>query len=207
MYLALTHVLCRDWPAARSRAESTIALSKEHGFPQTFWLGSILHARALVEDGRLDAGIPQVEEGLAQRKAIGISAARMFELALLAEAYRVANRIDEGLQVLAGALDFAERTDEGFYLPEVHRLSGELLLHQGATKEAIICFGKGLDVARRQQARALELRAATSLARLWRGQGKRAEARDLLTPVYDRFTEGFDTADLKDAKALLDELA
>lgn len=184
-----------------------MALSKEHGFPQTLWLCSSIHARALVEDGRLDTGIPQLEEAVAARKAIGVAAARLFELALLAEVYGIANRNDEGLQMLAEALDFADRTGESFYLPEIHRLKGDLLLRHGATETAAVCFQQGLEAARRQQAKSLELRAATSLANLWRHQGKRAEAHDLLAPIYGGFTEGFDTVDLKEAKALLDQLS
>jgi class 3 adenylate cyclase/tetratricopeptide (TPR) repeat protein/ABC-type transport system involved in cytochrome c biogenesis ATPase subunit len=206
MYLALTHAFCRDWCAARSYAETSIELSKEHGFPQTLWLCSSIRAGALIADGCLETGIPKLEESTAARKAIGVAAARMYELALLAEAYGTAGRIDEGLQALAEAVEFANRTAEGFHLPEVHRINGELRLRRGASEEAAVCFGQALDVARRQQARSLELRAATNLARLWADLGERQKARDLLAPIYDWYTEGFDTADLKDAKALLDEL-
>jgi predicted ATPase len=209
MWLAMSHILCRDWRAAQSQAEASMKLSNEQGFPQTFWFGSVMQGRALVEEGRLENGIPQIEEGIAARKAIGMRLAQLFELALLAEAYGVAKRTEEGLRVLDEALDFANRTGEGFYAPELHRLKGELLLSQGkpgAAMQAETCFRRGLDGAHRQQAKSLELRGATSLARLWAKQGKWSQARDLLAPVYGWFTEGFDTADLKDAKALLDEL-
>ena len=185
-------------------------LSNEQGFPQILSLGSTMHGRALVEAGQLEHAIPQIEEGIAARKAIGVGAVRLLELALLAEAYGEADRIEEGLSVLAEALDFANRTREGFYLPEIYRLRGELLLRQdkpGAEGKAASYFHQGLDIARRQRAKSLELRAATSLARLWREHEKISEAFELLAPIYGGFTEGFDTPDLRDAKALLDELA
>jgi predicted ATPase len=113
-----------------------------------------------------------------------------------------------GLEVLAEALTCADRTGERFYEPELYRLKGALLLLQSADNHsaAEACFHHALERARVQQAKSLELRAATSLARLWQQQGKRDEARALLTPIYGWFTEGFDTADLQDAKALLEEL-
>jgi predicted ATPase len=142
------------------------------------------------------------------RKAIGLTLAGLFELSLLAEAYRLANRAADGMNVLSGAIQFAERTGEGFHLPELHRLKGELLLQQSSahSAEAEGCFRQALDIARHQQARSLELRAAMSLAGLWLRYGKRAEARALLGPIHDRFTEGFDTTDLQEAQRLLLEL-
>ena len=114
-----------------------------------------------------------------------------------------------GLTVLTEALAHVDTTDERWYAPELYRLKGELLLQQSSdnSTEAETCFHDALAIARNQQAKSLELRAATSLARLWQQQGKRQEAHDLLAPVYNWFTEGFDTADLQSAKALLDALA
>ena len=130
-------------------------------------------------------------------------------LALLAEAYGKAEQVEEGLRTVAEALAFVERTEERYYEAELYRLQGELLLQQSPDNatEAAACFHRALDVSRNQAAKSWELRAATSLARLWQQQGKNAEARELLAPVYGWFTEGFDTADLKDAKALLDTLS
>src|SRR5215467_13567362 len=130
-------------------------------------------------------------------------------LALLAETYGKAGQAAEGLRVLAEALAHVHATEERFYEAEIHRLKGELLLARSAENqvEAEACFHEALTIARHQQAKSLELRAAMSLARLWQQQGKRAEARALLAPVYGWFTEGFDTADLQDAKALLEALA
>ena len=120
-----------------------------------------------------------------------------------------AGQAEEGLSAVVEALAIVERTEERFYEAELHRLQGELLLQQSPDQQsdAEACFQHALDVSRSQEAKSLELRAATSLARLWQSQGRKQEAHDLLAPVYNWFTEGFDTADLKDAKALLDKLA
>src|SRR5262252_4484164 len=116
---------------------------------------------------------------------------------------------EAGLTALAEALTLVNTTGERWYESEIYRLKGELLLHQSLDNQADVenCFHQAMTVAQNQQAKSWELRAATSLARLWQQQGKRQEAYDLLTPVYHWFTEGFDTADLQEAKALLDELS
>jgi predicted ATPase len=116
---------------------------------------------------------------------------------------------EAGLTVLTEALSLADTTEARWYASELYRLKGELLLQQSLDNqvEAETCFQHAICIAQNQQAKSWELRAATSLARLWHQQGKRQEAHDLLAPVYGWFTEGFDTLDLKDAKALLDALA
>ena len=133
---------------------------------------------------------------------------RPYYLALLADAQGTLGKPATGLAVLTEALVLAETTGERWHAPELHRLKGALLLQQSPDNytEAETCFQHATTLARNQQAKSLELRAATSLARLWQQQGKRQEAHDLLTPVYGWFTEGFDTADLQEAKALLEEL-
>jgi predicted ATPase len=138
----------------------------------------------------------------------GIAVQRPHFLALLAEAYGTIGESEAGLTALAEALTLVDKTGEGWYEPEVYRLKGELLLQQssGNSTEAETCFYHAISIAQNQQAKSWELRAATSLARLWQQQGKRQEAYDLLAPLYSWFTEGFDTADLTDAKVLLDEL-
>ena len=130
-------------------------------------------------------------------------------LALLTEAYAHMGQLDEGLMVLNEALTFVDKAGERFYESELHRLKGHLLLQQSSDHhtEAEIQFHQAIEIAQNQSAKSWELRAATSLARLWQQQGKRKEAYNLLAPVYDWFTEGFDTADLIDAKTLLDELS
>ena len=149
-----------------------------------------------------------IRRGLADYRATGSELFSPYFLALLAEAHRRAEQATIGLSALADALDGVERTEGRWIEAELHRLRGELLLAlpKGDRSEVEASFHQALAVAHQQQAKLWELRAATSLARLWRDQGKRAQARDLLTPIHGWFIEGFDTADLKDAKALLDEL-
>jgi predicted ATPase len=148
-------------------------------------------------------------QGLAAFQATGMRLQYPHFLALLAEAYGKAGQAEEGLSVLAEALALVEETGERYYGAELYRLKGELLLMQGdeAESEAEASFHKAIEVARRQQAKSWELRATMSLCRLWQRQGKREEARQRLAEVYGWFTEGFDTPDLQEAKALLEELS
>ena len=129
-------------------------------------------------------------------------------LVLLAEATGHVGQVEEGLRLLAEALAAIEASGQGDLMARAYRLQGELLLRQAVpdAAQAEACFQQALAIARRQQAKSWELRAAMSLSRLWQQQGKRAAARELLAPIYGWFTEGFDTADLQDAKALLEEL-
>jgi predicted ATPase len=156
----------------------------------------------------------QIRQGLATRQALEAGIFQSYYLALLAEAYGKAGRAEEGLATLAEALAVVDNSGERFYEAELYRLKGELTLQQGSVqdlesrgKEAEECFHKAIEVARQQQAKSLELRASRSLAHLWQQQGKRAEAHQMLSDIYNWFTEGFDTKDLQEAKALLDELA
>ena len=162
---------------------------------------------ALAEQGQIEAGLAQMRQGLAAWRATGTEL-RPYFLGLLAEAYRKGEQAVAGLGAIDEALALVQQHQETFCEAELYRLKGELLLSlaAGHAAEAEACFHQALDIARRQQAKSWELRAATSLARLWQQQGKRAEAQALLAPVYDWFTEGFDTADLQEAKALLEEL-
>ena len=147
--------------------------------------------------------------GLGAWQAMGIEAGQPYWLSLLAEAYTRTGQVEETSRLLAEALFLVHKNAEHWWEAELHRLTGELLLKQADAeeREAETSFRQALDIARRQQAKSLELRAAMSQARLWQQQGKRAEAHALLAPVYGWFTEGFDTADLQEAKALLDALA
>lgn len=127
---------------------------------------------------------------------------------MLAEAYLKAGQIEDGLAALENGLTVMEKTGERFYEAELHRLMGEFLLMKGANDaEAEGHYQKAIDVTKKQSARSLELRSTMSLARLWKKQGKKKEARQRLSEIYNWFTEGFDTQDLKDAKALLKELS
>jgi predicted ATPase len=159
----------------------------------------------------------QIQQGLDAYQSTGAEFQRPHFLALLAEASGLLGQPEGGLAALEEALPLVEQTGERYYEAELHRQRGDLLLLRAAKNhptqdsreqhEAETCFQHALDVARQQQAKSLELRAAMSLARLWQRQGKRAEARELLAPIYGWFTEGFDTADLQEAKTLLAELA
>ena len=164
---------------------------------------------ALAHQGQTKEGIKQIHHGLIDFQAIGTALGRPSHLALLAEAYGIQGEPEAGLMALIEALTLVNTTGERLYEPELHRLKGALLLQLSSDNqaEAEACFQQSIRIAQSQQAKSLALRAATSLARLWQQQGKRQEAHDLLAPVYNWFTEGFDTADLQEAKALLDAVA
>ncbi|MCH8196886.1 MAG: adenylate cyclase, partial [Proteobacteria bacterium] len=209
LYVALVHQFRREAELAQERAEATIALCAEQGFAQISTQGAIMRGWAVAARGQVEMGIAEMHRGLSALRATGAGAHRPYFLALLSEAYGHTGQAEEGLSPLAESLDLIETGNVRTWEAELHRLKGELLLARSAKNaaEAEGCFDQAIAVARRQLAKSLELRAATSLARLWQGQGKIAEADDLLSPVYGWFTEGFETADLRDARALLDELS
>ena len=199
----------REWQTVQEHAEAVIHLTTEQGFPYLMAYGSILRAWALAYQGQVKEGIELLHQGLRAFRATGAEIFRPYFLALLAETHGILGEPEAGLTALAEALTLADTTGERWYEAELHRLQGELILLQPSSdNQADVenCFHQAIVVAQNQQAKSWELRAATSLARLWQSQGKRQEAYDLLAPVYNWFTEGFDTADLKDAKALLEEL-
>jgi predicted ATPase/class 3 adenylate cyclase len=199
----------RNPAGVRQRAAALVALCAEQSFPLWGAAGEIFQDWAAAEPGRPAEGGARIEEGIAAYRATGAALFLPYWLALLADARGASGRATEGVALLGEALDRSEATDERWFEAELHRLRGELLLAlvEPDRPEAEICFGRALALAREQDAKMWELRAATSLARLWRDQGRRAEAHDLLVPVYGWFTEGFDTPDLQEAKALLEELA
>ncbi len=162
----------------------------------------------MAEQGRNEEGIAQIQEGLSAYRAAGAEVSRPGYLCMLAEACSGAGRVDDGLIALTEAQAAADEHEIRHYEAEMHRLEGELLLRQDDTNtaEAQRCFERAIEIARKQSARSLELRATMSLARLFAKQGHRDGARAMLAEIYGWFTEGFDTADLKDAKALLEEL-
>ena len=184
-------------------------MSSEHGFVQWLAQEQILRGWALAAQGQEEAGLAQMREGLATWEAIRVQVYRAYQLLQLAEVYSTVGQAEEGLRVLADAWAAVPHREGRFYEAELSRLEGELLLVRSAEHhaEAETCFRQALDIARRQQAKSWELRAAMSLARLWQRQGKHAAARELLAPIYGWFTEGFDTADLREARALLEELS
>ena len=199
----------REVRAVQGHAEAAINLATEQGFPYWMAMGTILRGWALAHQGQAQEGIEQIHQGMIAYRATGAEIWRLYFLALLAEAYGTTGQLEEGRAVLAEALTLTDTTGERWYEPELYRLKGALLLQQSSDNhlEAETCFQQAIAIAQNQQAKSFELRAATGLARLWQQQGKRDEARQVLGDVYGWFTEGFDTADLKDAKVLLDELA
>jgi predicted ATPase len=199
--------LCRDVQAAQERATAVIALCMEQGFALYLARGTILQGWAMAEQGQGAAGLAQMCQGLVAYQATGAAVFRPYYLAFLAEASGKLGQAGEGLSLSGEALTAVHKTGERFYEAELHRIQGELLLVRSAENhgKAEASFQQALLVARYQQAKSLELRAAMSLARLWQHQGKRATAQALLAPIYGWFTEGFDTADL-DARALLEAL-
>jgi predicted ATPase len=193
---------------AREHAEAAVALCAEQGFPLWRAMGIILRGWAWFEEGRREEGIEQMRQGLADLRATGAELWRPSFLALLAEAYGRTGRPEEGLDALDEALTMVSKNSERAHEAELHRLRGELLRSSGTKDEPKVeaAFQEALGIARQQAAKSLELRAAVSLARFWADHGQASEARDLLAGVYGWFTDGFDTADLSGAKALLEEL-
>ncbi len=250
-FAALLHQCCREGPAAKEQAEEVLACANEQGFTQFAAMGQILRGWALADQGRgqEQEGITHLGQGLAAFRATGARIFMPSYLSLLAEAYGRAGQTEDGLSILAEALDIVDRTGEHFYEAELYRLKGELTLQSSvqslasrvqtnqkakgkrpkklsvvssplsvpntqpltpstqAQAEAEACFHKAIEIARRQSAKSLELRAVMSLSRLWQSQGKKEAAHKMLAEIYGWFTEGFDTADLQEAKALLEELS
>jgi predicted ATPase len=201
-------IFVRRLGEAGACANEYVALADEHGFPHWAAYGRIVQGWVAAHKGDTTAGIALIREGLARTEATGSRNYYPFHLGLLAEALALAGEIDEGLAVLDEALANSAASGQKGVDAELHRLRGELVrqLPRCDPAKAEDSFRIALAIAREQGTRGYELRAATSLARLWREQGRRGEARDLLAPLYASFTEGFDTADLKEAKGLLDEL-
>ena len=200
----------RDVALTHAHAEALMGLALEQGFVLRFEQGRILRGWALAMQGDAGEGMTQIGQGLAAHQRVGgPELGRPSVLALLAEVYGQARQPEAGLQALAEALTRVGATDERWWEAELYRLKGALLLQLPIldAHQAEACFQQALDVARSQQAKALELRAAMSLSRLWQRQGKWDAARTLLAPIYGWFTEGFDTPDLQEAKALLAELS
>jgi predicted ATPase len=217
--------LVQEW------AEAAIALCTEHGFGE-FWVAhtNVWQGWVLAEQGQQEEGISLMRHGIAAFRAAGAEIERQYWLALLGEVYAKMGQHEQGRHALAEARAIVDKTGERYWEAELYRLEGELTLQQANQKakgkvqkskiphtqpptpstqaeaEAEACFLKAIEIARKQQAKSLELRAAMSLSRLWQRQGKREEAHKLLADIYGWFTEGFDTKDLQEAKALLDEL-
>jgi predicted ATPase len=209
LFSTTLHQWRREVSMAQEQAEALLALCTEHGFPLYLLWGMVLRGSVLTAQGAWGEGLAQMHEGLAAWRARGLHMFWLWFHALLAEACGRAGQVEEGLRALEEALEALQTAEDHFYEAEVYRLKGELLLARSVEQhtEAETCLRQALGMARQQQAKSLELRAAMSLSRLWQQQGKRDEARELLAPVYGWFTEGFNTADLQEARTLLEELA
>jgi predicted ATPase len=197
----------RDGAALKDHAEELMRLSKEIGFPAWFGSGTYHRGAALAMLGQVREGIAQVREGIRVRESRGVRCYLPQTLCSLAEAQAKTGRLDEGLSTLEEALTVIEETEQRHWEAELCRLRGELLQQKGDEAEAEAGFLEAIEVARRQSAKSWELRATVSLCRLWQQQGKVEEARRRLAAIYEWFTEGFDTPDLIEAKALLEELS
>ena len=206
-FAGIIHQLRREAPAVRKIAESLIALSTEHGFPQWLAFGNVLDSWAQAE--QLDeVGLVAQLRGAINNYRAQYEPYVPYFLALLAAIELAYEKADEGLATVSKALEMTERTGSRLMHPELYRLKGELLLlSRGPGPEPDAAFRHAIDIARRQNTKSWELRASASLARLLSRQGKRNEARQTLAGLFGWFTEGFDTRDLKEAKVLLEELA
>jgi len=199
----------RAWREAKDRAKALIELSTEQDFPHLLAAATVIRAWALIQSGEVEIGLAQLRQGSPAWRATGAGLFEPYFLGLQAEAQGGFGAAEEGLDLVAKALDRVEETGERWFEAKLHRIMGELMLRlpKADPGAAETQFEHAAATAREQGAKPWELRAAMSMVRLWRDQGKLQQARELLAPVYGWFTEGFDTLDLKEAKVLLDELA
>jgi predicted ATPase len=212
MHACPIHILHREWSALQQQREAAIAVCREQGFGSILAQATMYRGYGLAHQGQTEEGIALIRGGLDAQLATGANLFRAMFLCFLAEACETAGRFEEGLAAVAAAM---ERTEERVCEAELYRLQGELTFKQpgvrslqsGLQAEAEEYLRKAIEIARQQEARSFELRAMTSLSRLWMQQGKKAEARQALAEIYGWFSEGFETEDLKAAKSLLDKLS
>jgi DNA-binding SARP family transcriptional activator/predicted ATPase len=197
----------RDAHALKGDADALIRLSNEKSFAGWLETATCFRGEAAAMLGQVSEGIAQIRKGIEANESIGVRCYLPGELRSLGEAQAKAGHVEEGLNTLAAALTLVEGTGERHWEAELYRLRAEMLLNQGDETEAEASLQKAIEIARRQSAKSWELRAATNLARLWHNQGKTEEARRLLAQIYGWFREGFETRDLREAKALLEEIA
>jgi class 3 adenylate cyclase/predicted ATPase len=208
------HEFRGEWAAMQQAQEAAIAICAERGFASILAQATMHRGHALAQQGQIEEGIGLMRGGLAAQLATGAVLFRPIFLCYLAKAYGTAGRFEEGLATVAEAITIMEKTDERLCEAELYRLKGEFVLGRSGVEtepevqtEAEECLRKAIEIARRQEAKYLELKAVMSLSRLWQQQGKKDEARRMLAEIYGWFSEGFDTKDLNDAKALIDQLS
>ena len=205
-FVCTYHILRDDVEAALAASSETLALCEEHQLAQPKAAGMLYRGWALVHNGEIEEGLTLAQDGLAAWERGGVGAFLQQGRFVLAEACSVAGRRDEALELLKTALAHGSRTGERWCEARVHHLRAQLFIASEEWAQAEQCLRTALDVARQQDARSFELRSAARLAGLWRNQGLNRQAYDLLALSYGKFEEGFDTPDLRQAKALLDEL-
>jgi predicted ATPase len=213
-FVSIVHLLRREARLAQELAKASMNVSSEHGLLLYQASATIVLGWALSEQGMAEEGIEQMRQGLAAHQASGTEMARPLFLSLLVEALGKTHRTEEGLSLLEEGLELIHRKGERCYLAELYRIKGELMLMRDEkvridgeladASDAEACFHESIKIAQQQKAKAYELRARMSLSRLYQNQNKHQEARNVLAQIYDSFTEGFDTADLLEAKTLLD---
>jgi predicted ATPase len=205
---SIPYTLCGNRAAAAAQAQELVALAEEKGSLLWKAWGTVIQGCVLALSGRASEAIEMLISGMAAMRTTGATLLTPFYLPHLARAHAELGQFEEAWRCIGEATTAAETTKDKWCEAEIHRTAGEIALMspEPDAAKAQAHFEQAIAIARAQKAKSWELRAATSLARLWRDHGKRQQARDLLAPIYDWFTEGFDTLDLKEAKALLDEL-
>jgi predicted ATPase len=207
-HASLAHIYCGNYAAANALLDELVPLAD--GKRALFWkaLGMVLQGWLFALTDKASDAVPMITSGITSFRSTGATVFMPLWLSCLARAHAGLGKFDEAWRFLGEAMTAVETTKETLFEADIHRTAGEiaLLLPEPDAAKAEAYFESALAVARKQQAKSWQLRGAMSMARLWRDQGKRDEARDLLAPVYGWFTEGFDTLDLKEAKTLLDEL-
>jgi predicted ATPase len=209
VHASMTHIQCGNYAAASTEADELVALADEKG--ALFWkaLGMSVQGCLLTLTGKAADAVQMITSGITALRSTGSTLWMPLRLSYLARAYAELGQFDNAWRCIGEAMTAVGTTNERWHEADTHRMAGEiaLLSPEPDAAKAEACFMRALAIARVQQAKSWELRAAMSMARLWRDLGKRQQARDLLAPIYGWFTEGFDTLDLKQAKALLEELA
>jgi predicted ATPase len=206
---SVTHILCGSYATATAQSDELVALADEKGAVQWRAQGMLMRGCAFAVMGKASEAVPIITSGLTALQSTGSTNFMPLYLSHWGIAYGELHRFDDACRCVGETMTAMETAKERWCEAEVNRVAGEIVLQspEPVSTKAELCFERALVVARAQQAKSWELRASMSLARLWRSQGNMQQARELLAPVYGWFTEGFDTLDLKEAKALLDELA